>query len=123
MIQIVRDVKFTVNQTAVEPVEKGITKFNEKIHEISQNIKKRDKDQRTKDESDVSTSSPSHRVIRGIDDPLLTGSMSDGGASRGRVRKHHRRKSGYASESGGENSSDQSYGGYMIRGGRWIVKE
>uniref|UniRef100_A0A7C9CDQ0 Protein LAZ1 n=1 Tax=Opuntia streptacantha TaxID=393608 RepID=A0A7C9CDQ0_OPUST len=120
---IVRDVKFTVNQTAVEPVEKGITKFNEKIHEISQNIKKRDKDQRTKDESDVSTSSPSQRVIRGIDDPLLTGSMSDGGASRGRVRKHHRRKSGYASESGGENSSDQSYGGYMIRGGRWIVKE
>lgn len=120
---IVRDVKFTVNQTAVEPVEKGITKFNEKIHEISQNIKKRDKDQRTKDDNDVSTSSPAQRVIRGIDDPLLTGSMSDGGASRGRVRKHHRRKSGYASESGGENSSDQSYGGYMIRGGRWIVKE
>lgn len=120
---IVRDVRFTVNQTAVEPVEKGITKFNEKIHEISQNIKKRDKDQRIKDDSDISSSSLAQRVIRGIDDPLLTGSMSDGGASRGRGRKHHLRKSGYASESGGESSTDQSYGGYMIRGGRWVVKE
>ncbi|KAE8690716.1 Protein LAZ1 [Hibiscus syriacus] len=43
--EIVNDVKFTVNQ-AVEPVEKGITKFNEKLHKISQNIKRDDKDRK-----------------------------------------------------------------------------
>ena len=116
-----KDVKFTVHQ-AVEPVEKGITRFNEKLHRISQNIKKHDKDKRrTKDDSCIVSSSPAKRVIRGIDDPLLNGSISDSGISRG---KKHRRKSGYASaESGGESSSDQSYGGYQIRGHRWVTKE
>ncbi|KDP42025.1 hypothetical protein JCGZ_03088 [Jatropha curcas] len=117
---IVKDVKFTVNQ-AVEPVEKGITKFNEKLHKISQNIKRHDKDKkRTKDDSCIATSSSTRRVIRGIDDPLLNGSFSDSGVAKG---KKHRRKSGYTSgESGGE-SSDQSYGGYQIRGRRWVTKD
>ncbi|XP_059433133.1 protein LAZ1-like [Corylus avellana] len=118
---IVKDVRFTVTQ-AVEPMEKGITRFSEKLHEISQNIKRHDKDGRkTKDDSYISTSSPARRVIRGIDDPLLTGSMSDSGVTRG---KKHRRKSGYTSgESGGESSSDQSYGGYQVRGRRWVTKD
>ncbi|XP_024031366.1 protein LAZ1 isoform X2 [Morus notabilis] len=117
---IVNDVKFTVTQ-AVEPVEKGITKFNEKLHKISQNIKKHEKDKkRTKDDSCIGPP-PARRVIRGIDDPLLNGSISDSGVSRG---KKHRRKSGYTSaESGGESSSDQSYGGYQIRGHRWLTKD
>jgi hypothetical protein len=117
----VNDVRFTVTQ-AVEPVEKGITRFGEKLHEISQNIKRQDRDRRkTKDDSYISTSPPARRVIRGIDDPLLTGSMSDSGVTRG---KKHRRKSGYTSgESGGESSSDQSYGGYQVRGRRWVTKE
>ncbi|KAG8644183.1 protein LAZ1 isoform X2 [Manihot esculenta] len=116
---IVNDVKFTVNQ-AVEPVEKGITKFNEKLHKISQNIKRHDKDKRrTKD--DCCITPPTRKVIRGIDDPLLNGSFSDSGLARG--KKHHR-KSGYASgESGGESSSDQNYGGYEIRGRRWVTKD
>ncbi|KAH9694383.1 protein LAZ1 [Citrus sinensis] len=116
---IVNDVKFTVNQ-AVEPVEKGITKFNEKIHKISQNIKRHDKDRRkTKDDSCIA-SSHTRRVIRGIDDPLLNGSISDSAPTR----KKHRRKSGYTSgESGGESSSDQNYGGYEIRGRRWVTKD
>lgn len=114
---IVNDVKFTVNQ-AVEPVEKGFTKFNQKLHKISQNIKKDKK--KIKDDSAIAATS--RREIRGIDDPLLNGSMSDSGVSRG---KKHRRKSGYntSGESGGESSSDQSYGGYHIRGRRWIVKD
>ncbi|KAJ4868835.1 Protein LAZ1 [Raphanus sativus] len=71
---IVKDVRFTVTQ-AVEPMEKSITKFNEKLHKISQNIKKHDKDKRrVKDDSCMSSSS-SRRVIRGIDDPLLNGSF------------------------------------------------
>jgi len=114
-------VKFTVHQ-AVEPVEKGITRFNEKLHRISENIKKHDKDgRRTKDDSCIASSSPARRVIRGIDDPLLNGSVSDSGILRG---KKHRKKSGNASgESGGESSSDQSFGGYQIRGSRWVTKE
>ncbi|BAT77430.1 protein LAZ1 isoform X2 [Vigna umbellata] len=118
---IVKDVKFTVHQ-AVEPVEKGITKFNEKLHRISENIKKHDKDgRRTKDDSCIASSLPARRVIRGIDDPLLNGSVSDSGILRG---KKHRKKSGCASgESGGESSSDQSFGGYQIRGRRWVTKE
>ncbi|XVE93991.1 hypothetical protein REPUB_Repub01dG0241900 [Reevesia pubescens] len=115
---IVNDVKFTVNQ-AVEPVEKGITKFNEKLHKISQNIKRHDKNTRkTKDDSCIATSA--RRVIRGIDDPLLNGSISDSGVARG---KKHRRKSGYTSGESGESSSDQSYGGYQIRGRRWVTKD
>lgn len=115
-LQIVNDLKFTVTQ-AVEPVEKGI----QKLHKISQNIKKHEKEKRTKDDSCIATSSPARRVIRGIDDPLLHGSISDSGTSR---KKKHRRKSGYTSaESGGESSSDQSYGGIQVRGRRWLTKD
>ncbi|KAK6946524.1 Organic solute transporter subunit alpha/Transmembrane protein 184 [Dillenia turbinata] len=119
---LVKDVKFTVTQ-AVEPMEKGFTRFNKKLQNLSQNIKRHDKDKRrTKDDSCISTSTPTRRIIRGIDDPLLNGSFSDSGVSRG--KKHHRRKSGYTSaESGGESSSDQSYSSYQIRGRRWVTKD
>lgn len=102
-------------------MEKGLTRFNEKLHKISENIKKHEKEKkRTKDDSCIG-SSTTGRVIRGIDDPLLNGSFSDSGATKGR---RHRRKSGYTSaESGGESSSDHGYGGYEIRGRRWITKE
>ncbi|XP_057464458.1 protein LAZ1-like isoform X1 [Actinidia eriantha] len=118
---IVNDLKFTVNQ-AVEPMEKGITRFNQKLHKISQNIKRHDKERRrTKDDSFLAAASPMCKVIRGIDDPLLNGSFSDSGVLRG---KRHRGKSGYTSaESGGESSSDQSYGGYQIHGRRWVTKD
>ncbi|KAG6651527.1 protein LAZ1-like isoform X1 [Carya illinoinensis] len=118
---IVKDVKFTVTQ-AVEPVEKGFTRFGEKLQKISQNMKRHDRDRRrTKDDSCIAISSPTRTVIRGIDDPLLYGSMSDSGFSKG---KKHRRKSGYTSaESGGESSSDQSCSGYQIRGQRWVTKD
>ncbi|GAB2223112.1 hypothetical protein Droror1_Dr00017249 [Drosera rotundifolia] len=116
---IMKDVKFTVNQ-AVEPMEKGLTKFNEKLQKISQKIKKRDK-RRPKDDSSISTSSSARRVIRGIDDPLLNGSVSDSGASRGR---RHRKKSGYTSgESGGESSNDQIYSIFQVHGCRWVTKD
>ncbi|KAK4765472.1 hypothetical protein SAY86_026562 [Trapa natans] len=117
---IVNDVKFTVTQ-AVEPMEKGISKFNQKLHKISQNIKRHDRDKRrTKDDSFLGSSS-AQRVIRGIDDPLLNGSFSDSGVLKG---KKNRRRSGHASaESGGESSSEQSYGRFQVRGRRWITKE
>ncbi|KAJ6802223.1 protein LAZ1 isoform X1 [Iris pallida] len=117
---IVNDLKFTVNH-AVEPMEKGFTKFNEKLHKISQNIKKHEKEKkRTKDDSCIGSSSPNRKVIRGIDDPLLTGSFSDSGAPRTR---RHRKKSGYTSAESGESSSDPSHGAYEVRGRRWITKD
>ncbi|CAA6655874.1 unnamed protein product [Spirodela intermedia] len=117
------DVKFTVNH-AVEPMEKGFSRFNEKLHKISQNMKKHKERRRAKDDACISSPSPARRVIRGIDDPLLNGggSVSDSGAA-GRGRRH-RRRSGYASaESGGESSDQGSGGSYEIRGRRWITRE
>ncbi|KAG8497781.1 hypothetical protein CXB51_007236 [Gossypium anomalum] len=123
---IVNDVKFTVNQ-AVEPVEKGINKFNEKLHKISENMKKHGKDKKkARDDSFITPSA--RKVIRGIDDPFLNGSMSDSAVARG---KKHRGKSGYtkeksghtSGESGGESSSDPSHGRYQIRGHRWVTKD
>lgn len=113
------DLKFTVHQ-AVEPVEKGITKFNEQLQKLSQNIKKRDKEKRrTKDDSCIT--SPTRKVIRGIDDPLLNGSFSDSGVVRG--KKNHRKSGSISAESGGESSSDQGYGKYLVGGRRWITKD
>ncbi|PKU62281.1 hypothetical protein MA16_Dca027829 [Dendrobium catenatum] len=107
---------------AVEPMKKGLTRFNEKLHKISQNIKKQEKDRRRiKDDSVIGSSSPSRRVIRGIDDPLLNGTVSNSSVFRGR---RHCRKSVYNSaDSGGEHNSDHSFGGYEIRGCRWITKD
>ncbi|KAJ8561115.1 hypothetical protein K7X08_027305 [Anisodus acutangulus] len=108
---IVNDLKFTVTQV-VEPVEKGI----QKLHKISQNIKKHDKWRKTKDDS-----APTRRVIRGIDDPLLNGSVSDSGTKR---RKKHRKKSEYTSaESGGESSSEQNFGAIQVRDQWWVTKD
>ncbi|RWR90587.1 protein LAZ1 isoform X1 [Cinnamomum micranthum f. kanehirae] len=117
-VYIVDDVKFTVTQ-AVEPVEKGFTRINEKINKISRNIKRHDKEKRTKDDSCIG-SSQTRKVIRGIDDPLLNGSVSDSAVKRA---KRHRRRSGYASAESGGESSDQSLGGYEIHGRRWVIKD
>lgn len=111
------DVKFTVSQ-AVEPMEKGISHLNKKLHKISQNIKRHDKERKTKDDSCIT--SPTHQVIRGIDDPLLNGSVSDSGSAR---KKKHRRTAGYTSAESGGESSDPSLGGYQIHGWRWVTKD
>ncbi|MCH1933182.1 hypothetical protein L9G16_23860, partial [Shewanella sp. A25] len=64
------DLKFTVNH-AVEPI-------NEKLHRISQNIKKHEKEKKkTNDDSCINSQQSLSRVISGIDDPLLNGSLSD----------------------------------------------
>ncbi|KAL8228831.1 hypothetical protein R6Q57_013731 [Mikania cordata] len=110
---IVSDLRFTMNQ-AVVPVEKGITKFNERLHKISKNIKKTDKNIGTRDDSCITK----RRVIRGIDDPLLNGCFSDSGDMK---KKGHRR----SYTSGGESITDQSlkFGRYEVRGSRWVTKE
>ncbi|CAN6276602.1 unnamed protein product [Urochloa humidicola] len=104
---VIKDFKFTVNQ-AVRPVEKRFDKL----------MKKKDKRKITQDDNWVSAATP-ERPIRGIDDPLLSGSASDSGVTKG--KKHHRVGSSAAamdSWGGGDHASD----GYEIRGRRWAVK-
>ncbi|RRT51667.1 hypothetical protein B296_00048519 [Ensete ventricosum] len=92
---------------AVEPMEKGFTLFNRKLHKISENIRKHEKKKlKTKDDRSTGSASPSPRVFHGIDDPLLYGSISDGGAKRGR---RHRQESGYTSAESGGDSSDHGH--------------
>nr|CAB3471505.1 unnamed protein product [Digitaria exilis] len=111
---IVNDLKFTVNH-AVEPI-------NEKLHMISQNIKKHEKGKKkTNDDSCISSPTSFNRVISGIDDPLLNGSLSDNSGPK--KARRHRRKSGYTSAESGGESSDHGLGGYEIRGHRWITRE
>ncbi|CAL9747778.1 unnamed protein product [Musa acuminata subsp. burmannicoides] len=117
---IINDLKFTVNQ-AVEPMEKGFTRFNQNLHKISENIRKHEKKKlKTKDDRSTRSTSPSPQVFHGIDDPLLYGSISDSGAKRGR---RHRQKSGYTSAESGGDSSDHGHGGYQIHGFRWVTKD
>ncbi|XP_078161009.1 organic solute transporter ostalpha protein (DUF300) [Carex rostrata] len=115
---IAKDLKFTVNQ-AVEPMEKGLTKINEKLHKISQKINKHEK-KRPKDDSCIVSTASLKKSIRGIDDPVLNGSFSDSGTTSGGRR--HRRRSGFAFVETGE-SSDQGSGGFEIRGHRWVTKD
>ncbi|XP_074586990.1 protein LAZ1-like isoform X1 [Curcuma longa] len=116
---IVNDLKFTVTH-AVEPMGKGMKNINRKLHKISENIRKHEKGKlKSKDDSIIGASSPTSQV-RGIDDPLLNGSVSD---STGKKGRRQLRKSGYRSaESGGENS-DTGHGRFEVRGGRWITRD
>ncbi|ONM15008.1 Protein LAZ1 [Zea mays] len=104
---VIKDFKFTVNQ-AVRPVEKRIDKL----------MKKNDKSKKSQDDNWVSAATP-ERPVRGIDDPLLSGSASDSGVTKG--RKYRRVVSSVTavdSWGGGDQASD----GYEIRGRRWAVK-
>ena len=69
---MIKDFKFTVDQ-AVKPVEKRFDKL----------MKKKDKRKKTQDDNLVSAATPK-RPIRGIDDPLLSGSASDSGVMKGK---------------------------------------
>jgi hypothetical protein len=64
---VIKDFKFTVNQ-AVRPVEKRFDKMKKNIKFSRQ----------SQDDNWVSASTP-ERTIRGIDDPLISGSASDSG--------------------------------------------
>jgi len=104
---VIKDFKFTVDQ-AVKPVEKRFDKL----------MKKKDKRKKTQDDNSVSAATPK-RPIRGIDDPLLSGSASDSGVTK--VKKHHK-VVGSAGAMDSWGGGDQSSDGYEIRGNRWAVK-
>jgi len=109
---VVHDMKVTMSQ-AVEPVEKGFTRINEFW---GGKPKKR---QVSKDDSWVaSQSGKPKQEVRGIDDPLLTGSISDSGFWRA---KRSNLSYGSADSSGGE-SSDPGFTGFKTSGKRWTIK-
>ncbi|XP_066362917.1 protein LAZ1-like isoform X2 [Miscanthus floridulus] len=105
---VVKDFKFTVNQ-AVRPVEKRFDK-------MKNNIKFR----QSRDDNWVSASTP-ERTIRGIDDPLISGSASDSGiVGKG---KRHRRDSSSAAAVDSWEGTEQAPDGFVIRGRRWEIKK
>ncbi|KAJ4811772.1 organic solute transporter ostalpha protein (DUF300) [Rhynchospora pubera] len=108
---VIKDLKFTVNH-AVEPMEKGIYKFNEKI------VRWRG----SKDDSDMPPAPPEREPIRGIDDPLLGGSTSDSGVPRG---KRHRRVASSTvpnQSASAESQVEWSEDGFQIQGSRWTTR-
>ncbi|KAL6633803.1 hypothetical protein ACP70R_026474 [Stipagrostis hirtigluma subsp. patula] len=104
---VIKDFKFTVNQ-AVRPVEKRFDK-------MKKNIKFR----QSRDDNWVSASTP-ERTVRGIDDPLISGSASDSGIAKG---KRHRRDSSSVGTVDSWEGSDQASDGYVIRGRRWEIRK
>ncbi|VAH35224.1 unnamed protein product [Triticum turgidum subsp. durum] len=104
---VIQDFKFTVNQ-AVRPVEKRFDKL----------LKKKDKYKNTQDDNWVSAASP-ERPVRGIDDPLLSGSTSDSGVLKG---KKQRRVVSTVATADSWGGGDKTPDGYEIRGRRWAVK-
>ncbi|KAL6911810.1 hypothetical protein ACP4OV_000615 [Aristida adscensionis] len=104
---VIKDFKFTVNQ-AVRPVEKRFDK-------MKKNIKFR----QSRDDNWVSAATP-ERIVRGIDDPLISGSASDSGIGKG---KRHRRDSSSSGIVDSWEGSDQASDGYVIRGRRWEIRK
>ncbi|KAG6548161.1 hypothetical protein Mapa_010211 [Marchantia paleacea] len=120
---VVQDMRLTVHQ-AVEPMEKGINKINETFHHLpwGKNRKEKEKEKTksrtmSKDDLFISPQSSFGQPVRGIDDPLLAGSMSDSGVIRKKSISY-----GSGAESSGE-SSDQGLGGFRTGGKRWTVKK
>ncbi|XP_024530263.1 protein LAZ1 [Selaginella moellendorffii] len=129
--QIVHDVKFTVSQ-AVEPMEKGINRLNETLHDKFHQLpgqlpwhgRHRSGDGKGSKRLHASKDDAWIRqglggAVRGIDDPLLSGSVSDTGL----LRKKFKDSASYGSgaESSGE-SSDQGGAGFKTGGRRWTLR-
>lgn len=67
----------------------------------------------------MSASTP-ERTIRGIDDPLISGSASDSGIVKG---KRHRRGPSSGGAVDGWEGTEPAPDGFVIRGRRWEIKK
>lgn len=116
-LQVVKDVRTTMSQ-AVEPMERSILRINERLHHLHWVGRRKEKDKaQVKDDAWLSDSS--HKHVKGIDDPLLTGSVSDSGLTRTR-----RPYPSYGTADSSGESSDQGSGIYKTSasGRGWAVK-
>ncbi|KAF8404385.1 hypothetical protein HHK36_009268 [Tetracentron sinense] len=88
---MVDDMKFTVSHV-VEPVERGIAKINETFHQISENVKRHEKQKRnSRDDNYLIPLHSRTREFSEVHDNLLEGSISDSGLGSGK-RQHHQSK-------------------------------
>ncbi|CAL5203995.1 unnamed protein product [Lathyrus oleraceus] len=94
---IVDDMKFTVSHV-VEPVERGISKINKTIHQISENVKRHDEERKrntkVKDDCDLVPLHSWRTEFSDVHDKLVEGSVSDSGLTNG---KRHIQSKGSAS--------------------------
>jgi hypothetical protein len=105
---VVQDMRITVHQ-AVEEVSGQLP--------WAKHRKEREKKKlMTKDDFWLGSPTALSQQIKGIDDPLLAGSVSDSGVVRKKAMSY-----GSGAESSGE-SSDQGAGGFKTGGRRWTVK-
>ncbi|WVZ83729.1 LOW QUALITY PROTEIN: hypothetical protein U9M48_030849 [Paspalum notatum var. saurae] len=98
---VIKDFKFTIKQA------------EKRFDKMKKNIKFR----QSQDDNWVSSSTP-ERIIRGIDDSLISGSASDSGIGKRRGRD--------ASSAGGVDSwegTEQTPDGFAIWGRRWEIKK
>ncbi|KAI5061035.1 hypothetical protein GOP47_0023540 [Adiantum capillus-veneris] len=100
---VINDVNFAVGKVR-DPVQKGFGRLKATMH--------RDHKKQVKDDSWIPT-------IRGIDDPLLIGSISDSAAGKRKAKKYPYTYK--TADSSGE-SSDQGLGDYHASGHRWTFK-
>lgn len=90
---IVDDMKFTVSHV-VEPVERGISKINKTLHQISENVKRYEQQRRNaKDDSFLIPLNSWNGEFSEIHDNLVEGSVSDSGLPSGK-RHHSQSKAG-----------------------------
>ncbi|KAG8068005.1 hypothetical protein GUJ93_ZPchr0005g15858 [Zizania palustris] len=82
---MVDDVKYTVSHV-VEPMERSFSKINQRLHQISENVKQLEKQKRkAKDDSDVPLETWSEEFAE-AHDHVFGGSVSDSGLARKKYR-------------------------------------
>ncbi|KAH9691609.1 protein LAZ1 [Citrus sinensis] len=89
---IVDDMKYTVSHV-VEPVERGIAKINKTFHQISENVKRHEKERKrsSKDDSYLIPLNSWTREFSEVQDHIPEGSFSDSSISNGK-RQHYQSK-------------------------------
>ncbi|XP_072976562.1 protein LAZ1 homolog 1 isoform X1 [Typha angustifolia] len=112
---IVDDVKFTVSHV-VEPVERGISKINKTIHQISENVKQHERRKRkAKDDSYVIPLHSWSKEFSEVYDHLSEGSISDSGLAG----KSHQVTAKFAASHIRKSDASSDRGSFEFSGSRW----
>ncbi|URE43424.1 hypothetical protein MUK42_15177 [Musa troglodytarum] len=112
---VVDDVKFTVSHVA-EPVERGLARINETLHQISENVKQHEKRKRkAKDDSYVVPMHSWTQEFLEVYDHLPEGSVSDSELARKRCQANTK----YAGSETGRSDASSQRCSFEFSGGRW----
>ncbi|CAL9058778.1 protein LAZ1 homolog 1-like [Musa acuminata AAA Group] len=109
------DVKFTVSHV-VEPVERGLARINETLHQISENVKQHEKRKRkAKDDSYVVPMHSWTQEFMEVCDHLPEGSVSDSELARKRGQANTK----FAASETGRSDASSERRSFEFSGGRW----